>query len=222
MADLEINLQGEPLRLLPERAAYWPAQQALLVADLHWGKAAAFRAGAVPVPGGTTLADLERLDQALARTDARQLWVLGDLLHARAGRAPSTLAAIAAWRQRHPGLEIVVVRGNHDRRAGDPPPDWDMRVVDEPWPAGPVVLRHQPEPVPGAYTLAGHVHPAVLMRGPGRQELYLPCFSFGPELGLLPAFGSFTGAARLRPGPADRLYVIADDEVVPIRAGNPG
>ncbi len=33
---------GKPVQLLPERALWWPAGQALFVADLHLGKAATF------------------------------------------------------------------------------------------------------------------------------------------------------------------------------------
>ena len=44
--------------LLAERALYWPRAATLFVADVHLGKAAAFRAGGVPLPRGATAADL--------------------------------------------------------------------------------------------------------------------------------------------------------------------
>ena len=40
---LETEAGGERLWLLPDRAAYWPRTETLLVADAHLGKAAAFR-----------------------------------------------------------------------------------------------------------------------------------------------------------------------------------
>ena len=58
---VELRLLGQTLMLLPERAMFWRERQALLVADAHWGKAAAFRARGVPVPRGTTLEGLRRL-----------------------------------------------------------------------------------------------------------------------------------------------------------------
>ena len=70
MTDLPIELAGESVSLLPERAIYWPREGALIVADLHWGKAASFRAAGVPIPSGTTSADLARLNRALDRTGA--------------------------------------------------------------------------------------------------------------------------------------------------------
>jgi DNA ligase-associated metallophosphoesterase len=217
--DPKIDLQGEAMLLLPERALFWETRGTLIVADVHIGKAAAFRAFALPLPGGTTSAALSRLDAAVERTGARRLLVLGDLLHARAGRAARTLAAVTAWRERHPDLEIVLVRGNHDRGAGDPPEEWRVRCVDEPWREGPFAFRHHPEEDPEGYVLAGHIHPAVRLLGAGRQSETLPAFLFRERLGLLPAFGSFTGGARVRPRQGDRVFVLAEGEVVEVRAG---
>ena len=214
-ADVEIEVRGERLSLLPERAVHWPRERTLFAADTHGGKAAAFRAASLPIPEAMTEDDLTRLARMVERTRARRLIVLGDLLHARTGRSPETLGAIAAWRAAHPGLEILLVRGNHDRGAGDPPGDWNVRCVDEPFELPPFVLRHRPgEPADG-YALAGHLHPAVRLTGRGGQGLRLPCFWFQPHGAVLPAFGSFTGTATIAPCPGDRLFVIADGAVLP-------
>lgn len=220
MNDPVITLAGESLALLPERALYWPAQKALIVADLHWGKAAALRAQSLPLPGGSTTADLERLEQALRRTDARELLILGDLFHARDGKASATLAALAAWRARHPALQITLVRGNHDLHAGDPPAQLAISCLDAPVHRGPFALQHHPDPDPaGAYVLAGHLHPVASIRGRGRQRLRLPCFHFGTRLGILPAFSSLAagGVLDAEQHPEDAMiWVIAEDEVLPL------
>lgn len=216
--DVRIDLQGESVVLLPERALFWEREEALIVADVHLGKAAAFRAAALPLPGGTTAEALARLGAAAERTGARRLLFLGDLLHARAGRAARTLAAVAAWRETHPDLEILLVRGNHDRGAGDPPDDWRIRCVDEPWREGPFAFRHHPGDDPDGYVLAGHIHPAINLLGAGRQSETLPAFLFGKSCGLLPAFGGFTGGARVRPRRGDRVYVLAEGEVIEVGA----
>src|SRR5688500_7489691 len=96
--DLMVEVEGERLHLMPERAIWWERRGTLLVADPHWGKAATFRAGGIPVPSGTTLEGLARLDAALERTGASRLVFLGDYLHAREGRAPGTLQLLAEWR----------------------------------------------------------------------------------------------------------------------------
>jgi uncharacterized protein len=169
-----------------------------------------------PYPEGSLLDDLARLSLALLRSGARRLVVLGDLLHARAGRDEHTLALISGWRAGHPELEMILVRGNHDRSAGDPPAEWSMQVVDEPLVAPPFLLQHTPfESEPG-YVIAGHLHPGVELSGRGGQRLKLPCFWFGPEIAVLPAFGSFTGLYSVHPRTGDRVYVLAEGRVIPV------
>lgn len=218
---LRIELCGEEVVLLPERALLWERAATLVAADAHLGKAAAFRAAALPLPGGTTSETLGRLSAALDRTEARRLVLLGDFFHARAGRAARTLDAISAWRERHAALEVLLVRGNHDRGAGDPPPEWRFRCMDEPFSDSPFAFRHFPQEGPGnpadGYTLAGHVHPVVSLEGAGRWSETLPCFLFRKTGGILPAFGAFTGGGRVRPRRGDRLFTVAGDTVIGIQ-----
>jgi DNA ligase-associated metallophosphoesterase len=215
MKHLHVTLGDEPVDLLPERALFWPRERTLIVADTHFGKAASFRVAAIAVPESAA-ADLTRLNRALERTGASRLALLGDFLHARAGRALAVLAAIAAWRAAHPRLEVVLVRGNHDARAGDPPPAWGITAVNAPFVLGPFALCHYPDTPAPAYILAGHLHPAVVLTGPGRQRERLPCFLIGPTRAILPAFGSFTGHATVSPAADERAYVVAG-EVIEVR-----
>ena len=212
-AGLEVQWAGEMLVLLPERAIWWPARRALLLADLHLGKAAAFRAAGQPVPGGTTQRNLARLDDLIGRHGPDQLVVLGDFLHAASARTPSLLAALGAWRERHAGLHITLVRGNHDSHAGDPPSGVVDAVVDEPWPLGPFACCHHPQVDPLRFVLAGHLHPVVTLQGPARDRLRLPCFVVDERQAWLPSFGEFTGGFQVQPAPERRIHVIGDGQV---------
>jgi DNA ligase-associated metallophosphoesterase len=209
-----ITLAGTTVVLAADRSLYLPDLQTLIVADVHWGKAAAFRALGVPVPHGTTSAGLATLTKALLRTKAAQLIVLGDLWHARAGMAPGTVQTITAWRETWRSLPITLVRGNHDLQAGDPPAALGITCVDAPMSFGPFALCHHPCESDVGYVLAGHVHPVAQLFGRGRQKLTLPCFAFGERSGLLPAFGEFTGGAIIDRREYRDVHVIADDSVV--------
>ena len=210
----ECVVAGESLVLLPQRAAWWPAGKALFVADFHLGKAASFRHAGIPLPPGTTTENLARLEGALAGRPVERLVFLGDFLHSAQGRAPATLAAFAKWRESRPTLAMTLVRGNHDDRAGDPPGEWAMRCVNPGEAMGPFALVHEPAPVRGGYALAGHIHPAVRLSERGGQSVRLPCFWFGPRVGVLPSFGAFTGSALVRPRAGDQVFVVADGEVI--------
>ena len=91
------------------------------------------------------------------------------------GSRARTLAELRRWRALRPELEILLVRGNHDRHAGDPPEDLRINCLNAPAFVPPFVLRHEPADSADGYTLAGHLHPGLVLSGPGRWER-LPCF----------------------------------------------
>ena len=217
---MRISAAGEELVLLGERAVYWPGQSTLLVADPHFGKAAAFRFAGLFVPPGTTSAALSRLSKLLVATGAERVVFLGDFLHAAEGRSGQMFGAVAARRRSHAAIAMTLVRGNHDRRAGDPPREFEIEVVDGPMIEGPFALTHHPLSVEGHYVLAGHIHPCVTVRGRGRgNRERLACFWFGRETAILPAFGEFTGCAEIAPASGDRVWVVAGSEVIAIDEG---
>ena len=204
------TLAGERVVLHASRALEWPRERTLFVADVHLGKAAAFRAAGVPLPRGSTATDLRRLDELIAQTGAARLVVLGDFLHAKAGRVDALTRAFVAWRARHPTVEVVLVRGNHDANAGDPPVEWLVRCVDAPYPLPPFLACHQIEKPRSGYALCGHLHPAVRIEAAG-ESARLPCFVLGRDHAILPAFGRFTGMADVMPSRDERIVAIAGD-----------
>lgn len=216
MSDAMVRIAGEDLTLLPERAIWWAARRTLLVADPHFGKAATFRALGVPVPRGTTTGTLGRLDAIIARTSPARVVFLGDFLHAVEGRDPETLRVLNEWRRRHDALEMTLVRGNHDARAGDPPRELEIHCETGPLVHGSFVLDHHPRRSADGYVLCGHIHPAVMLTGLGRQQSRLPCFWFARDVGVLPAFGEFTGVAEVDVQVGDQVFVVADDTVMAV------
>lgn len=217
--DATAVVAGETLLLLAERAMYWERTGTLFVADPHFGKAAAFRAGGVPVPRGTTTENLRRLDAAIVRTGANRVVFLGDFLHAREGRAPETLRVLNDWRATHAAMEMLLVRGNHDVRAGDPPLELAIRCENGPVVEAPFVFAHHPAASDDGYVLCGHIHPGVWLHGAGRQFERLPCFWLGARTAVLPAFGEFTGLASVEVVEGDRVWVVAGDEVISMPVG---
>ena len=180
---------------------------------------ATFRALCVHVPSGTTSCALGRLDGLIARlsleSPVERLVFLGDFLHAKEGRNDNTFSVIAAWRASHAGIAMQIVRGNHDKRAGDPPASVGVQCVDGPVIEDAFALAHHPVGVPGQYALAGHVHPCAVLTGPARQRERLPCFWFSKarQVGVLPAFGDFTGCAEVDAREGDDIFVVADGSV---------
>ncbi len=208
---LSVHWADELLQLLPERALWWPGARVLFVADLHLGKAATYRALGQPVPGGTTLENLSRLDALIERHAPQRVVFLGDFLHA--AQARTVLATVEDWRARHAGVAMTLVRGNHDSRAGDPPDTLDIDVVDEPFLLGPFACCHHPQSHATHFVLAGHLHPACRLYGRGHDSMRLPCFVSDVRQAVLPAFGEFTGGLVMAPAPGRRFYPVGGSTV---------
>jgi DNA ligase-associated metallophosphoesterase len=207
--------------LVPGRAAFLPASDTLLVADLHLGKAATFRSQGIPVPEGSAQKDLARLALLVAATQARRLIVLGDLFHAKIGCTDEVFAEFSAARGGFSDTEVLLVAGNHDRSVGRLPAglgiDSVLRTHDEP----PFHFVHEPatdlpEPDRTCFTIAGHMHPTVALSSPSGDRITERCFVAEAATLILPAFGSFTGGHRMRHAEGLRLWIARDDGVVDV------
>ncbi len=215
---VDVEFAGTRWRVLPQFAVFWPAQRWLVVADVHVGKAAVFRARGVPVPQGTTVANLARLTHLIEATKPQRLVFLGDLLHAREAYNAETIGHFTRWREGHRALEMTLVEGNHDRNAGALPAELCVELVAAPWRIDGVALCHHPQRVDGAGVIAGHLHPCVRLYGAANDSLRLPCFWLRDSLLTLPAFGEFTGGAPIEREAGDRVIAIAEERLIEIPA----
>lgn len=219
----EVTICGERLLLHPWRAAFWEKENTLLLADLHLGKVTHFRKAGIAVPPEVSDANWDKLISLLVDFQPGRVIFLGDLFHSDYNREWEELRNLI--HQFH-SSHFELVPGNHDRLKAEDYAAAGIKVHPSQLDLGPFQLTHHPpeghagrdaRPVPGArYILAGHIHPCVTLQGVGRQRLRLPCFYFGSQYGLLPAFGAFTGTARIRPAAGDHVFVIVNEKVVPM------
>ncbi|MEO0346710.1 MAG: ligase-associated DNA damage response endonuclease PdeM [Pseudomonadota bacterium] len=213
-----VEVAGETLLLLPERAAFWSATRTLIVADWHLGKAAVFGSRGLAIPDGDTARDFDTLRQLIAVHAPARLLVLGDLMHAPPRPGDDWPQQLADWLRAFPDLDFVVVAGNHDRVAASALPagldariDWHDDHLDE----GPFRFAHEPEAAAGRYVLAGHLHPTrrLVM---GADRMRAPAFWFRGDWGVLPAYGGFTGGMNIKPERGDRVFVTGPGAVVEV------
>lgn len=204
---------GHPsLTLLPEGAVYLTDSSTLVLADLHLGKAAAFRAKGLPVPEGDTARDLGRVWALAEKHGAARIVIAGDLFHAPSGITPELETELDDFLNAI-GIPVILVLGNHDEKLRVIPPRLEpvreldlgenLRVVHDPADAR-----------GGSLHLCGHHHPIVKIPDGKRTSLRLSCFfNHGNQL-VLPAFGSFTGGAVVHPLPDDRVFVALREQII--------
>ncbi len=213
----DIILHDNRFIALPQKAFYWQEENALLLADLHFGKSATFRVAGVPIPEGSTDDDLKRLSDAIESTGAKTVYFLGDLTHHRTGKTKEVIGKLQAWFEKYSDLEFYLMTGNHDKYSGplDELP-W-IKVHDELVVREKFLLRHYPEKEAGYYVISGHLHPSVKLKGHGRERLRLACSVFRKNLAILQAFGSFTGNSTIEPKEGDTIFIAHNGDVYPAK-----
>lgn len=207
-----IDLLDERFELLPQKGLYWTTRRILLLADLHIGKINHFRKSGIPVPHKANERNLELLVELVSVTKPARVLCLGDLFHSHYNPEWEVFGELV----RHfSSVAFELVMGNHDIMSERQYERKGIRVYDE-LEIGGFLLTHHPveEVSPSCYNIAGHVHPGVQLIGKGRQSVTLPCFYFGKRRALLPAFGMFTGLARIYPEKDDRVFVVSEDKIL--------
>jgi uncharacterized protein len=182
------SFTGETFLATAEGALFWPAQQALLVADLHLEKASWFARLGQFLPPYDSHATLTALAAAVEQTGAKRLFCLGDSFHDRFGCERLPASARALLTDLTDRLDWTWIVGNHDPGFAD---HCGGRLADEIELAG-IVLRHEAVRDDPRPEMSGHYHPKLRLRLKGRH-VSRRCFVVSPTKMILPAFGSLTG-----------------------------
>ena len=116
------------------------------------------------------------------------------------------------WRNDFSQLAIHLVKGNHD-------------ILKEKWYAGAGITINKCTltignfifvhdvadcgiPADNGYVFSGHIHPGITVKGTGKQSLHFPCFYFGKQYAVLPAFSRFTGTYTIKPSRGESVYAL--------------
>ncbi|MBT0667924.1 ligase-associated DNA damage response endonuclease PdeM [Novosphingobium profundi] len=169
-------------------ALYWPAERALLVADLHLEKASFYARGGQMLPPYDSRETLERLAEAVRRTGARRVFALGDNFHDSAGPARLEPHAAGMLDALTRSLDWLWITGNHDPELGASAGGTCVTEAE----IGGLALRHEARPDVQGPELSGHFHPRLVVHARGRR-IARPCTVASESRLILPAFGALTG-----------------------------
>jgi len=191
--ETRVEVNGEELLLEAAGALWWPAEETLVFADLHFEKGSYYARSFQMLPPYDTRATIARIEAVAKRRHAKRIIALGDSFHdpwAADRLDEEERARLAALRK---DREWIWIAGNHDPM----PPHWlEGRVADE-IAIGGLVFRHEPKEMNARGEVAGHLHPCATVTRRGRS-LRRRCFvSDGARL-LMPAFGAYAGGLDVR------------------------
>src|SRR4051812_38521948 len=199
------------------RTIFWEQEKLLILSDLHLGKSGHFRKSGIAVPAAVMKEDMQRFVAAIQFYKPSQVVIVGDLFHSVENKEHELFLK---WRKDLQHVPMLLIKGNHDIV----PEKWyqnaGIEVVDKVWRKNNFLFVHHIEDVQeeilGAadYFFSGHIHPAVSIKGLGKQSLRFPCFYFTEKYAVLPAFGKFTGTYLLDPGKKDKTFALVEDSVI--------
>ena len=212
------KIEGNTFWISQERCLYWEDQNALILADMHLGKAGHFRSKGVSVPQKAGVADLQRLIAQLFLFKADRVIIVGYFTHSVYNKE---LSLFNKWRHDFPLFQFDLIRGNHDILEDHWYVETQIQIHKKELRIDNFCFRHEfmeDDPLKdtrdSAFVFSGHVHPAIRMSGKGRQTISLPCFYFTEKHCILPAFSKFTGMYKVQPKQGDIVYAITDNEII--------
>jgi len=186
----DIAFSGTLLTLTNQRVLFWQEHKAIILSDLHLGKAAHFRKNGIALPTQVTLQDLLRLEKLIIHFSAAQVIIVGDLIHAGHNTEVDLLESFIA---RFPHIRFVLVEGNHDRFAKGRWKQMGIQEIYHSWHLDGICFAHHPTAMTDTAIISGHIHPGVRVRMPTKRTVTFPCFVVAPKQIILPAFSLFTG-----------------------------
>lgn len=192
----------------PSGALWWEATRTLIVADLHIEKGSSFGVRGQFLPPYDSAVTLARLGSVAAHYGAQRILTLGDNVHDARGWQRLSTDAHAQLRQLAELHELLWLFGNHDKLQ-QPPVGTIARELLE---LG-LTFGHEPRLLEGAALLAGHLHPCVCLPTAFGRHHRVRCFTVGPRLLILPAFGTFTGGLDVAE-PAFEAYLEEGTELL--------
>ncbi len=230
------RIRQQQLWLSADRCIFWEEEKSLIVSDLHFGKTGHFRKAGIAVPQSVYREDLQRLLCQIQYFRPRQLLVVGDLFHSRENKElslfrrwrddfpdlgirlirgnhdilPEAWYADAGISVEHGVYRVGAFAFVHDIEevgadvggGGRTDVGAGKAETDETGEGGSTGAAGE------AYYFSGHIHPGIRIRGMGRQSLQFPCFYFGEEYAVLPAYSRFTGTVSIDPSPQSHVFAI--------------
>ena len=208
---MKIIINNQKFILHQSGAVFWEEKKMLLISDVHLGKVTHFRKHGIGIPKEAIFENFNRLKQVLETFNSETIVFLGDLFHSKIN---TEWNFFVEWLKEY-SQKIILVEGNHDIISKRNYEDLNIEIFSELVIAD-FLLTHHPTEKEGLFNFCGHIHPAIQLKGLGRQFLSLPCFFLKPNQLIFPAFGEFTGNAYMTPTENDKAYAITKEGVIEI------
>lgn len=189
------------------RAAWFPDERVLAVADLHLGYAWAHRLSGQLMPITPANDTLGRLQELQRDYEPREIVVLGDIVHRAMALAVLEAEMRELFNALSPRSQLVFLAGNHDRDLQNVLDQWLLPIsLAASREVGTHLLVHGDAAVSsagarGLRILMGHEHPAISISDGVTTSEKCPCFLVSESVIVLPAFSRWAAGTNIRAYP---------------------
>ena len=188
------------------KAIYWEDNSSLILSDVHVGKLNHFQKNGIPIPSDGSMENLINIKNLIHEYDPNHVYILGDLFHSSYNKEWDDWIIYFS----KSNVKFTLILGNPDQSDSKKLWNSNITLVNE-LIIDPFLFTHYPEKEFDQFNICGHVHPAVKLRGLGRQYMKLNCFYITDNQLILPAFGTFTGSHMLKPNKTDHIICMTSD-----------
>ena len=207
-----IEINGNNFCLHSNKTLFWEDLDALIISDVHLGKASHFQKSGLPVPSILGHEDLNQIAKIIFDQNPAQVIFLGDLFHSKQNEEWTWFLE---WMGHFPEVKFTLVEGNHDRSIMPILPK-NLEAINLLEHNG-IQLTHEPiqSVDTDKFNIAGHIHPGAILKGRGKQSIKLPCFWMYKNQLILPAFGNLTGSVKMQKVKAT-VFAVFENELLEI------
>ena len=206
-----ISVKDEEFILHPSGAIYWEKRSKLMISDVHLGKITHFRKFGMAIPSQAIYKNFQLLQETIDYFNPQEVIFLGDLFHSSLNREWDLFEIFIKANS----ISFILVMGNHDSISMVKYKNLGINIYEK-LVYDAFLLTHFPEEKEGYFNFSGHIHPAIKLKGMGKQSLKLPCFYKKKNQIILPAFGEFTGSYVMKKTSKVEVFAIANDKVIKI------
>lgn len=212
IATKKITIEEEIFTLTNLRAAFWESEKALILSDLHIGKAAHFRKNGIGLSNQILHQDLKRLSFLIDYFKVEQLIIVGDLIHAGNN---SEVEEFCEWKNQYPDIVFSLVEGNHDRLSKKLESQLNLDFKETILEKSRLKFVHDFDKNEKGFQITGHIHPGYVINSP-IKKIKLPCFVQTKNQLLLPAFSEFTGLDTKNIPKNGNYFIFTEEEIYEI------
>jgi uncharacterized protein len=214
-----ILLCGKSFIADPTGALYWPAENALVVSDLHLEKGSHLTEDGVRLPSYDTRSSFEKIEEAIDRYNPLRVVALGDNF---CGGVRLSIGDLDWLGDLMAEREWIWVTGE----SGQPVPEPVGGAVRPHFSLGGVRFRYEPTRAPVGHEIAGRLHPVAKISEYGhivRARCYV---SNGLRL-ILPSLGAYSSGLNVLDDSFTHLlgrdglfvWILMNGRVYPVAAG---